>query len=297
MKNESPTETITEADGPRAGATAEDERLARAGFYWRARGAVRALVCAPLERAGFANACSTRTGGVSPFPDADLNLAGFDDDAAANIHENRRRFLALIPGRWTLAAVWQVHGQDVCVVGDERAARATEQQHCDALTTAAPGVLLGVKTADCVPVLLGDARRRACAAVHAGWRGTAASIVARALERMRAEYGTRPEDVRVAIGPAALGCCYEVGREVLDTFHARFAAAADWLTPTRPGHALIDLHAANRAQLTAAGVPLKQIHAAPLCTICRPDLFFSYRRDKPLHGRTGRLLAVIGVTD
>jgi YfiH family protein len=275
----------------------EEQQLARAGFYWRTRGAVRALVCAPLEQAGFVNACSTRTGGVSPFPDGDLNLAGFNEDAAANIHKNRRRFLALFAGQWTLAAVWQIHGSDVCVVNDVAQVSQTEQQHCDALTTATPGILLGVKTADCVPLLLGDRRTRACAAVHAGWRGTAQTIVVRALERMRAEYDTRPEDVRAAIGPAALACCYEVGPEVLDAFRTRFAAAADWLTPTRPNHARIDLHAANHAQLTQAGVPAAQIHTAPLCTICRPDLFFSYRREKPLHGRTGRLLAVIGMRE
>ena len=272
-----------------------DGELARAGFHWRERGGVRALVCAPLERAGFANAFSTRAGGVSDFPENSLNLAGFGDDSAANIHENRRRFLALLPGAWTLAAAWQVHGREVCVVRNQEAAKQTEQQHCDALTTSAPALLVGVKTADCVPVLLGDARSRACAAVHAGWRGTAHSIVPRALERMRAEYGTRAEDVHAAIGPAALRCCYEVGREVIETFRANFPTADELLTPTRPGHALIDLHRANLGQLVSAGVPAAQIHAAPLCTICRPDLFFSYRREKKLYGRTGRLLAVIGL--
>ena len=278
-----PMETIT-----------EDRELARAGFYWRVRAGVCALVCAPLEQAGFVNAFSTRAGGVSPFPENALNLAGFNDDAAANIHENRRRFLALLGGAWTLAAAWQVHGTDVCVVRDAESAGRNEQQHCDALTTDAPAVLVGVKTADCVPVLLGDARRRACAAVHAGWRGTSQSIVVRALERMRAEYGTRAEDVHAAVGPAALACCYEIGREVIEAFRANFAAADELLTPTRPGHARIDLHSANRRQLVSAGVPAAQIHTAPLCTICRPDLFFSYRREKKLYGRTGRLLAVIG---
>ena len=279
-----PMETIT-----------EDGELARAGFYWRVRDRLRALACAPLERAGFVNAFSTRAGGVSAFPENSLNLAGFSDDAAANIHENRRRFLALLPGAWTLAAAWQVHGREVCVVRDGETATQTEQQHCDALTTNAPGVLVGVKTADCVPVLLGDARSGACAAVHAGWRGTAQSIVVRALERMRAEYGTRPAEVHAAMGPAALQCCYEVGREVIEAFRADFPDADELFAPTRPGHARIDLHTANRRQLVSAGVPPAHIHAAPLCTICRPDLFFSYRRDKKLYGRTGRLLSVVGM--
>ena len=114
-------------------------------------------------------------------------------------------------GDWTLAACWQVHGTDVRVVRGEPTTRARSDEHCDALTTNLRGVLLGVKTADCVPVVLGDARTGACAAVHAGWRGTLAGIVTRALARMREEFGTEPSDVRAAVGPAALGCCYEVG--------------------------------------------------------------------------------------
>jgi len=279
-----PMETITET-----------EAHARAGFHWRVRGRVRALVCTPLEQAGFVNAFSTRTGGVSPVPHDALNLAGFNDDAAENIHENRRRFLQLFAGTWQLAATWQVHGTDICVVHDQTDATRTEEQHCDALTTNAPHILVGVKTADCVPVLLGDARTRACAAVHAGWRGTSNSIVAHALARMQAEYGTQVADIHAAIGPAALACCYEVGLEVIEAFRARFDYADELLTPTRPNHARIDLHRANHAQLCAAGVPPAQIHTAPLCTICRPELFFSYRREKKLYGRTGRLLAVIGV--
>jgi hypothetical protein len=155
-------------------------------------------------------------------------------------------------------------------------------------------VLLGVKTADCVPVLLGDARTGACAAVHAGWRGTLAEIVGRALERLSAEYGTRAEDVRAAIGPAARGCCYEVGREVIDAFGEKFPRAGEWFRGTREGHALVDLQRASLEQLVAAGVPAARVHTLPLCTMCRTDLFFSYRREKKLHGRTGRLLSVVG---
>ncbi len=154
-----------------------------------------------------------------------------------------------------------------------------------------------MQTADCVPVILGDARSGACAAIHAGWRGTAASIVPHALERMRAEFGTRGADVRAAIGPAANVCCYEVGAEVIETFRTRFDDANDLLVPTREGHARIDLQRANRQQLEDAGVSPARIHTAPFCTMCRNDLFFSYRREKKIHGRTGSLLAVIGRDD
>jgi YfiH family protein len=272
----------------------DNTEVARAGFSRRAGDeGLRALVCEPLEREGFANAFSTRGGGVSPFPEASLNLAGFDEDSAENIHENRRRFLSLVGGRWTLAACWQVHGRDVRVVRAASEA-GNESERCDALTTDLPGVLLGVKTADCVPVILGDARTGACAAIHAGWRGTLAGIVKHALASMRREFGTRPEDVRAAIGPAALACCYEVGPEVIAAFRAEFTNADVLFTPTSGERALVDLHRANLEQLTESGVAPERVHALPLCTMCRPEDFFSYRRDRKLHGRTGRLLSVIG---
>ncbi|HEX8843233.1 MAG TPA: peptidoglycan editing factor PgeF [Pyrinomonadaceae bacterium] len=284
-----PTEIIT-----------DEKQLARAGFLWREKENVMALVCSPLESEGFTNAFSTRLGGCSPMPQDALNLAGFNEDAAENIYENRRRFLKLFRGEWTLGACWQTHSADVRIVKNVEDARPPEASlgenvYCDALTTNVPRILLGVKTADCVPVLLADARTRACAAVHAGWRGTLQSIVRRALERMAEEYGTRAEDVRAAIGPAALGCCYEVGHEVIEAFHERFTDADHLFRRTREGHALVDLHRANREQLIAGGVSGEKIHVAPLCTICRPDLFFSYRREKRVHGRTGRLMSVIGM--
>jgi YfiH family protein len=273
--------------------TTETE-LARAGFVWReGQEGVRAIVCAPLEEDGFSNAFSTRMGGVSPFNANALNLAGFDQDSAENIVENRRRFLSVLEGRWTLAACWQVHGSDVRVVRAKEDPQS-ERERCDALTTDQQGVLLAVKTADCVPLLLGDTRHGACAAVHAGWRGTLAEIVKHALGRMREEFGTRPAEVRAVIGPAALGCCYEVGAEVIDSFRAKFSNADSVFNPTREGHALVDLHEANRRQLVESGVAAERIQLLPLCTMCRPELFFSYRREKKLHGRTGRLLSVIG---
>jgi YfiH family protein len=282
-----PMETITPD-------TVETE-VGRAGFRWRAgRAGLRALVCEPLEQDGFANAFSTRVGGVSPFPESSLNLAGFDEDSAENIQENRRRFVSLVGGRWTLATCWQVHGRDVRVVREASEA-GNDSERCDALATDLPGVLLGVKTADCVPVILGDARTGACAAVHAGWRGTLAGIVKHALARLNQEFGTRAEDVRAAIGPAALACCYEVGPEVINAFRAEVRDADALFTPTSEGRALVDLHRANLEQLTESGVRPERVHTLPLCTMCRPEDFFSYRRDRKLHGRTGRLMSVIGL--
>ena len=277
----------------------DDKDVARAGFKWRENGGVLALVCTELERDGFSNAFSTRLGGVSPFPQDALNLAGFNDDAAENIYENRRRFLKLFAGDWTLAACWQTHSADVRLVKNTEDATPPEASlgenvYCDALTTNAPRVLLGVKTADCVPVLLADTRTGACAAVHAGWRGTLSSIVVRTLERMKAEFGTEARDVRAGIGPAANRCCYEVGSEVIEAFCEKFPDSHSLFTPTRENHALVDLQRANREQLIKAGVTIQNIHTAPLCTMCRTDLFFSYRREKRSAGRVGRLMSVIG---
>lgn len=256
---------------------------------------MRALVCEPLAREGFVNAFSTRTGGTSEMPLAALNLAGFRDDEPANIYENRRRFLRLFAGDWKLMTVVQVHGDDLALIKDAQDVQP-DAVRADALLTNVPRILLGVKTADCVPVILGDARSGALAAVHAGWRGTLAEIVMRAVARMTSEYGTRADDLRAAIGPAALGCCYEVGAEVVTAFRHKFADAENFLRPSnRPAHALIDLHHANRQQLVAAGLSPARIHLAPLCTMCRTDLFFSHRRENGAQkNRVGRSLSVIG---
>jgi hypothetical protein len=268
-------------------------------FYWRERDGVRALVCSPLEQAGFTNAFSTRLGGVSPMPEGSLNLAGFNEDEAENIYENRRRFLGLFDGDWTLTGCWQIHSADVRIVPDEQDAQQKpgvlgDDKYCDALVSNTPKVLLAIKTADCVPILIGDPKTGAFAAVHAGWRGTSQSIVIGAIKHLQSEYGTAAKDLRAAIGPAANACCYEVGSEVIDQFKERFPQAGHLFTPTRDGHARIDLQTANRDQLRGAGVIPERIHIAPLCTMDRNDLFFSYRQEKKLHGRVGRLMSVIG---
>lgn len=277
----------------------DDANLRDAGFYWREVDGVRALVCAPLETAGFINGFSSRLGGVSPMPQAALNLAGFNEDTAENILENRRRFLKLFPGTWSLAGCWQMHGTDVRVVNSPAEAKPAENSsgdtiYCDAIVSDAANVLAGVKTADCVPLLLGDARTGSFAAVHAGWRGTFAGIIFYAIERLTKEYRVNPEDLLVAIGPAAGICCYEVGAEVIDGFRERFKYAEELFIHTREGHARIDLLKANHTQLAAAGVPANQIYTAPLCTMTRTDLFFSYRREKQSQGKVGRLMSVIG---
>lgn len=149
-----------------------------------------------------------------------------------------------------------------------------------------------VRSADCVAVLLVDREATAVAAVHAGWRGVAAGIGANAVARFVAE-GVAPRDLVVAMGPAILGCCYEVGEDVVAALGAACGPPARFVTKAAAGGLSVDLHAALRSQLVAAEVPLESIHAAPWCTRCRPDLFYSFRGEGPA---TGRLLAAVGPT-
>lgn len=272
----------------------ENQILTESGFYWREPGGVKVLVSEALENAGFTNGFSTRIGGVSAFPEGDLNLAGFSEDAAENIYENRRRFLAAFDGEYKLAMVWQVHGNDLKIVRDLNDIGDSEE-NADGVLSNVPGVLAGAKTADCVPVLIGDPVTGAFAAIHAGWRGTVREIVRKAVERMKEEFGSDPADLIAAIGPAACGRNYEIGQDVIDEFGKNFTGAEKYFSPTREAHALVDLHLANRDQLTAADVSDENIYTAPFCTMERGDIFFSYRVEKRKNGKTGRLLSVIGL--
>jgi len=230
---------------------------------------------------------------VSPFPENSLNLAGFKDDTRENIYENRRRFLAALDTDHKLALAFQNHGDNILKV--ESAADAEDSDtHADAVMSNAENVLAGVKTADCVPVLIADPKTRAFVAVHAGWRGTVQSIVTKAVRRLHETYGAEPQDMIAAIGPAASCKMYEVGQDVMDQFAANFTGSDRYFTPTSEGHTMVDLHAANRDQLLQAQLRPENIATAPFCTMERSDLFFSYRREKQDFGRTGRLLSVIG---
>ena len=271
-----------------------DETLTDSGFYWREKNGVKILVCRLLEEQGFVNGFSTRLGGVSDFPKDALNLSGLDIDSAKNVAENRRRFLNVFDGDFQIATVWQTHSADLQIVKNMEDARDGDQKS-DALISDLKNILVGVKTADCVPVLLGDWRTKAFAAVHAGWRGTADSIVVNAVDAMRETYGTNPRDLICAIGAAASGKNYEVGLDVIDAFERKFSTCGNLFRATREGHALVDLHLANKEQLIGVGVAPENIFSAPFCTIERTDLFFSYRVESKLYGKTGRLLSVIGL--
>ena len=181
-----------------------------------------------------------------------------------------------------------------------------------------PGLLLAIQTADCIPVLVADRKRRAVAAFHAGWRGTVKRIVESGIGRMRLAFGSRPEDLVAAIGPGIGPCCYAVGEEVLSEFESQFAYARElfrevfysdpvrkkypmlFLTQRAPGHSPIgpslhvDLIEANRRQLLAAGLKPASIQVVGGCTQCHTELFFSHRASR---GHAGRMMAVIGIRE
>ena len=204
------------------------------------------------------------------------------------IQMNRAQFLAALgaPG-WPIIKLQQVHSGTVLDIDDTSA--ASEPVEGDAVITSIPGIMLGILTADCVPVLIADGAGRAVGAVHAGWRGTAARIAETAVLRLIEKFRIEPQRLTAAIGPHIGPCCYEIGEEVAcqisdDTAILR---RSGWLKPH------LDLAGANRRQLLRAGIPEEQIETSSLCTKCREDLFHSYRRDGK---RMGHMPSVIGIT-
>lgn len=189
-------------------------------------------------------------------------------------------------GAERVATLDQVHGRDVVVIARGTVPSPGYSQ-ADALVSDNPRVAVAIRAADCVPLLLGDARTGAVAAVHAGWRGTAAGVAAAAVDTLQRRFGVRPHDLVVAIGPCIGACCYEVGRDVLDAFVAagHGPSIERWFAGRR-----LDLVAANLDQLTRAGVLAAQIHACGLCTAMHLDVLTSYRAEKE---KAGRIAAAI----
>ena len=191
-----------------------------------------------------------------------------------------------------LRTLRQVHGAVVRMTGPTRPSGddgARDREEGDALVVDGPGVAAGVWVADCLPILICDVTTRTAAAVHAGWRGTVAGVVGRAIDALRRCRGARPRDLRVAMGPAIGPCCFEVGDEVVT---ALLSAFPDARAAVRPGpKKRIDLVEANRIQALVAGVPGDRIQASGLCTLCRPDLLESYPRDGAGASRMAGLIA------
>lgn len=184
---------------------------------------------------------------------------------------------------WILS-VKQVHGTDALIVDRPITGADRFEGGWDALITDQPGVTVVVRTADCVPVLLYDRRRKAVASVHAGWRGALAGIVPKTIELLVARFAVKPSDLRVSIGPSAGPCCYEVDHVVLEPLRRR---RQDWpvlVCDDRGSKARLDLKALVRRQTAEIGISQEQITVVNVCTICHPALFYSYRREGRVNG-------------
>ena len=265
------------------------------------------------------HAFSTRRGGFSKVYGGNaLNLGFTPHDSKAAVERNRHALAARLVARrgkapWPIVTVRQIHSDLIHPVD----AVPGECPAGDGLVTTTPGLLLGIQTADCLPIILVDTRLRAVGVFHAGWRGTLKRIVEKGVGEMRVRFGTRPRDLKALIGPGIRACCYQVGPELEEAFESRFAYAASLFRETQaadevrqkypllflrarpPGDNLqqkkifLDLAEANRRQLLEAGVPKSRISDLDLCTCCHQNLFFSHRAEK---GITGRMMAVVGIT-
>jgi YfiH family protein len=265
---------------------------------------------------------STRRGGASRAYCADgapgeLNLGFTPSDDRETVVRNRRLLAEAVSGDpvTPLVTLRQIHSSLILTAGAADACRELPWKG-DGMMTDEPGLLLGIETADCIPVLVADRKRRVVAAFHAGWRGTVKRIVENGIGRMRLLYGCRPEDLIAAIGPGVGACCYAVGEEVLSGFESQFAYARElfrevystdpvrnkypmlFLTQRAPGHSPIgpslhlNLVEANRRQLLAAGLKPRSIQSIGGCTSCQREMFFSHRASQ---GHAGRMMSVIGI--
>ncbi|MGH7255061.1 MAG: polyphenol oxidase family protein [Nitrospirales bacterium] len=183
-----------------------------------------------------------------------------------------------------VVAVKQVHGTDTLVLNRRIGPEERFDGGWDALVTDQPGVLLTIRTADCVPVLLHEPRRRVVAALHAGWRGAVAGLVPRVIGVLERRLGVAPSGLRMAIGPAIRSCCYEVDAPVLDPLRKTFPGWRAVVEGTRPGKGLLDLQGLVRGQAIERGVPDEAIHTVRVCTACHPELMYSNRRDGGVRG-------------
>lgn len=233
------------------------------------------------------HACSTRQGGVSNGIYDSLNLGLMSGDELELVEKNRQIFSHML-GIPIVQNLNMTHGTEVVWVKSPAGMQRAHEG--DACISNHPDVSLSLTTADCVPLFFHDPEARAIGLAHAGWRGTVNGIAARTVEAMCKELGASPQNLRVGLGPAISPCCFEVGPEVAEEYLKQFGPQT-WIEP-RESKWHIDLHQANRIWLERAGIQAEHIRSCPLCTCCRADLFYSWRRE---NGKTGRLLSAIGL--
>lgn len=245
-----------------------------------------------MEAAGIRHGFFTRDGGVSEGIYRGLNVGIGSNDDPQNVRENRRR----VSGWFGLplehlATAHQIHSPDVVTV---TAPYDGSRPQADAQVTASPGVILGVLTADCGPILFADAENRVIGAAHAGWKGALGGVLENTIDAMIA-LGARRESIRATLGPSISKANYEVGPEFVDRFLAANPEFDVFFTPSaKPGHAMFDLPGLTVKRLTEASVTADNLD---LCTYAAPETFFSYRRTthagEPDYGRQISAIAIM----
>lgn len=265
-------------------------------FELRKKGEVQYLVIPAFEATGLVrHAFSTRRGGFSRGHCESLNLGFSKGDDRETVLKNYRAFCDAVGIEMeNLVASHQVHESEVHVAGREDRGKGILKKSDitgkDALITAEKGVALITYYADCVPLFFLDPVTPAVGLAHAGWRGTVKKVGMKTVEKMVEVFGTPVEKLLCGIGPCIAGSCYEVGENVVEKFKDAFECWETLVEDRGDGRWLLDLVKANKRQLEDAGVRPENITVSGFCTHCRPDLFYSYRRDR---GMTGSLAAVI----
>jgi YfiH family protein len=226
---------------------------------------------------------STRVGGVSEGGYTSLNVGLHTNDRIEAVRENRTLLWSrLATAESNIAGGYQIHGSEI-----KKVVAPGQYDGYDAFITDCPGIMLSVTVADCVPVLIFDPVKKALAAVHAGWRGTAARLAAKTVEALAHEYGSNPTDCIAYIGTCIGFDAFEVSEDVAEKFQPAFKREA-----LAEGKFLVDLKSSNQAQLIDSGLLHGSIEISPYCTVKDNDRFFSFRKEG---GITGRMLAVIGL--
>lgn len=251
-----------------------------------------------LSRAGVPHGFTTRFGGVSEGIFSSLNLAPNRGDDPALVRENYRRVCeALGVERSKLVLSAQVHKDGVRSVTSADWGKGLDRPtdyEADGLITDVPGTTLVVFGADCLTILLYDPVRRVAGAVHAGWRGTAAGIVERAVEKMAGQYGCEAKNILAAIGPGISRCCFETGPEVPQAMEQALGKdAAQFVDSLENGKFKVDLKGLNTLWLKRSGVDVTNIDVSGDCTMCRPEKYWSHRYTKGERGSQATLISLL----
>lgn len=264
------------------------------GFSYKESNGLGYFAIDEFEDDGAKTCFSARLGGISPDPYSSLNLGYKSGDAVKNVDDNFD-VLCSTAGfkKENLVLSDQVHGIVCRVIGEADRGKGiikdSDIREVDAMVTNARDTALCIFTADCVPVFLFDRQNMAVGLCHAGWRGIVSGIIPETVSTMRKTYGTLPENLIAAIGPSIGPCCFNVGPEVAEIFEKIFKGCRDIII-NKEGRYKIDLWNAAISMLYSAGLNPESIINSGLCTSCRGDLLYSYRRDG---AKTGRMVSII----